>query len=83
MAIELEGEFIGIVTKVSQPFGVLNDSIKIIAMGYPQALAIGGGMNGFTLNIYATKLVTDKCPCEFIVVTGYKDHAVALAHPTQ
>ena len=49
----------------------------------PQALAVGGGVDGLGHDLDAAKMMIDEMAHELVVIARHEDDAAALAHPAQ
>ena len=83
MGVEPEGPFVEVVTQVGQPFGVLDDTVEMVAVDDPQALAVGGGVHGLVHHIHPAKPVAHKMPGELVMVAGHKHHLATFAGAAQ
>ena len=83
MAIELEREFIQVVTHVGQPFGALDHAVKVVAVGDPEAAPIGSGVHRIGHYLNAPKGMPHKRPGKLVVVARNKHHAAPLARAAQ
>ena len=82
-AVDLECQLVGHVAGIGQPLRTLDDPVEEVAVGDPQAPAIGGDMDAIVHDVDATEVVTDVAACELVVVAGHEDHARALARLAQ
>ncbi len=79
MAIDAQRQLIEVVTQVGQPLGALHDAIKLVAVCDPERAAIQSLMDGRADDVYATELMPDKRPGEFVVISRNKHNAATLA----
>lgn len=83
MAVQLEREFIEVVTHVGEPFGTLDHTIKVVTMRDPQAAPICSGVHSIGHHLDTAKRMPHKGSGKFVVVTRNKHHATPLARAAQ
>ena len=83
MAVKPQGELVQVVPHMGQPFGALDHTVEIVAVGDPQASPVGGGVDGLFHHVDAPKRVAQKAARKFVVVARHKHHTAALACAAQ
>lgn len=73
-------EFVGTVTKESEPSGIADDHIKLIAMHDEKTPAIGRFMDCIAMDFDAAKIHAAIIAQRFIVIAGDENDARSLAH---
>ena len=79
MAVDAQGELIGPVAHVGQPFGALNDAVKVVAVRDPQLAAVGQFVDVLVHHLHATKVVAQVFAGKLVVVAGDEDDVRAFA----
>ena len=74
---------IGAVAQMGEPLGAGNDTVKAVAMQHPEALAVGGFMDGFVHDLDAAEQPAGIVAGKFIVIAGHEDDAAARIHLAQ
>ena len=77
MSIQFEREFIQVVAQIRQPFGALDNTVKIVAMDNPQAFSIGQTMDSIFYNFNTTKLMTNEK--EYLITQTLKQMGESLS----
>ena len=83
MTVELQGEFIQVVTQKREPLGALNDAIKIVAMGNPETAAVSRFVGRVLEDFNATKLESDELSGKLVMVARDKQHLASFARAAQ
>jgi len=82
-AVDLEREFIGLVTHIGQPLRALDDAVEQVAVRDPQPPAVGCDVHAVFDDLDAAEGMRDVAARELVVVAGHEDHPGALAGAPQ